>query len=82
MDATCKKAFLIIFGMPAVIFLFVGWIFLGGEKVQGGWFNGIFDDFSLMILPTMLFLLAGWIVDRFIFDGSLFNCLKGKSIKK
>ena len=35
MDVTCKKAFLIIFGIPAVLFLIAGWILLGGEKIKG-----------------------------------------------
>ena len=82
MDVTCKKAFLIIFGIPAVLFLIAGWILLGGEKIKGEWFDGIFNDFSLMFLPTILFIIVGWIVARFLFDGSLLNCFKKKSVKK
>ncbi len=82
MDETCKKAFIIIFGIPAVLFLIVGWILLGGEKVSGGWFNGFFEDFSLMWLPTILFIIVGGIIDRFLFNGSLLNCREKKINKK
>ncbi len=82
MDSTCKKAFIIIFGMPAVLFLIAGWILLGGEKIKGEMFNGIFNDFSLMLLPTILFILIGWIIDKFVFSGSLLNCWRKKSVKK
>lgn len=81
MDASCKKAFIVIFGIPPVMFLIVGWIFLGAEKVRGGWFNGLLDDISLMWLPTVLFFIIGGIIDRFIFDGSLFNCREKKVLR-
>jgi hypothetical protein len=82
MDVTCKKAFLIIFGIPAVLFLIAGWILLGGEKIKGEWFDGIFNDFSLMLFPTILLIIAGGIIDRFLFNSSLLNCWRKKSIKK
>ncbi len=82
MNIGCKKAFLIVFGLPAILFLIFAWIFLGGEKIQGGWFNGFLDNLSLMWLPTILFLIVGWIVDKFLFNGSLLNCLKSKSVEK
>ena len=36
MDATCKKAFLIIIGLPSFIFLVFAWIVFGEEKIGGG----------------------------------------------
>jgi hypothetical protein len=82
MDTTCKKAFIIIFGIPTVLSLVIGWIFLGGETIRGGWFNGIFDNFSLMWIPTILILIIGGIIDRFVFNGSLLNCFEKKLLKK
>ena len=82
MDASCKKAFIIIFGTPTVLSLVVGWIFLGGETIKGGWFYGLLDNFSLMWIPTILVLAAAGIIDRFIFGGSLLNCFDRKINKK
>ena len=81
MDATCKKAFLIIIGLPSFILLVFAWIVLGGEKISGGWFNGIFDDLSIMLLPTILYIIVGGIIDIFLFNGSLFNCREKKIYK-
>lgn len=77
MDTTCKKAFLIIFGIPAFLGLIIGWILIGEEKISGNWFGGIFNNISQMWLPTILFLIAGGIIDRYIFDGSLLKCIEG-----
>ena len=82
MDASCKKTFIIIFGIPIILSLIVGWIFLGAETIKGGEFYGLFDDFSIMWIPTLLILLAGGIIDRFIFNGSLLNCFEKKTEKK
>ena len=82
MDATCKKAFLIIIGLPSFIFLVFAWIVLGEEKIGGGWFNGIIDDLSIMWLPTILYLFVGGIIDITLFKGSLFNCREEKILKK
>ena len=82
MDEECKKPFLVVFGIPPLVFLIFAWIFLGGEKIQVGWFDGFFDNLSLMWLPTILFFIVGWIIDKFLFDGSLLNCLKRKLIEK
>jgi hypothetical protein len=82
MDSTCKKAFLIVIGIPTILFLTAAWMFKGGEHVSGGWFDGILDGLSMMWLPTMLFIAAGWLVDKFIFDSSLLNCMKKKSLKQ
>jgi hypothetical protein len=82
MDATCKKAFIIIFGLSSLIFLVFAWIIVGGEKIRGGWFNGIFDDLSIMWLPTILYLIVGGIIDMFLFKGSLFNCREKNLNKK
>ena len=82
MDEECKKSFIIVFGIPSIIILIFAWILLGGEKINNGWFNGIFDDLSIMWLPTILFIIAGWVIDKFLFDGSLLNCLKHKAGKK
>lgn len=81
MDTICKKAFLIIFGIPAFLGLIVGWILIGGEKISVNLFGGIFNNISLMLLPTILFIIAGGIIDRFIFDGSLLKCKEKKSKK-
>ena len=82
MDEECKKSFIIVFGIPSIIILIFAWIVIGGEKINNGWFYGIFDEFSVMLLPTILFLIAGWIIDKFLFDRSLLNCLKQKTGKK
>ena len=82
MDTTCKKAFIIIFGLTSFIFLVFAWILFGSEKIQGGWFNGIFDDLSMMWLPTILYLTVGGIIDIYLFKGSLFNCREKKTLKK
>jgi len=71
MDTTCKKAFIIIFGLSSVIFLVFAWIILGNAKIRGGWFNGIFDDLSIMWLPTILYLIVGGIIDVYLFKSSL-----------
>ncbi len=73
-DATCKKAFLIIFGLSSLIFLVFGWVILSNEKIRGGWFNGIFNGISIMWLPTILYIAVGGIIDIYLFKGSLFNC--------
>ena len=82
MNEECKKPFLVVFGIPPIILLILAWILLGGEKINNGWFYGIFDEFSVMWLPTILFLISGWIIDKLLFDGSLLNCLKQKTGKK
>ena len=82
MDEECKKPFLIVFGIPPIVLLVFAWILLGSEKINNGWFYGIFDEFSVMWFPTILFLIVGWIIDKFLFDGSLLNCLKQKTGKK
>ncbi len=82
MDTTCKKAFLIIIGLPSLIFLVFAWIVLGEEKIRAGWFYGIFDDLSIMWLPTILYLIVGGIIDIYLFNGSLFNCREKKIYKK
>ena len=82
MDATCKKAFIIIFGLTSLIFLSFAWIVLGSEKISGGWFNGIFDNLSIMWLPTILYLIIGGIVDLTLFKGSLFNYSEKKIHKE
>ena len=79
MDTTCKKAFIIIFGLSSVIFLVFAWIILGNAKIRGGWFNGIFDDLSIMWLPTILYLIVGGIIDVYLLKSSLFNCLDNKN---
>jgi hypothetical protein len=82
MDEECKKPFLVVFGISPIILLIFAWILLGGEKINNGWFYGLFDEFSVMWLPTILFLIAGWIIDKFLFEGSLLYCLKQKTRKK
>ena len=82
MDTTCKKAFLIIIGLPSFIFLVFAWIVLGEEKIGGGWFNGILDDLSIMWLPMILYLIVGGIIDITLFKGSLFNCRENRIKKK
>ena len=82
MDATCKKAFLIIIGLPSFIFLVFAWIVLGEEKIGGRWFNGILDDLSIMWLPMILYLIVGGIIDITLFKGSLFNCRENRIKKK
>jgi hypothetical protein len=82
MDEECKKPFLVVFGIPPIILLIFAWILFGEEKINNGWFYGIFDNFSVMCLPTILFFVAGWIIDKILFDGSLLNCLKQKTGKK
>ncbi len=84
MDATCKKAFIIIFGIPTVLSLVAGWIFLGSETIKGSGFFGIFEGFSLMWIPTILVIIIGGIIDKFLFEGSLLNCFEKKlqQIKK
>ena len=81
MDEECKKSFLIIFGIPTIIFLIFAWVVLGEEKIQFGWFNGFLNNLSIMWLPTLIFVIVGWIIDKFVFDDSLLNCL-GKKIRK
>jgi hypothetical protein len=81
MDSTCKKAFLIVVGLPAVLVLTAAWIFVGGEEVNGNLFYGLLDGLSIMWLPTILFLIAGGLVDKILFDRSLLNCFKKKSYK-
>ncbi len=78
MDTTCKKAFIIIFGLTSFIFLVFAWIMLGTEKIGGGWFNGIFDELSIMWLPTILYLIVGGIIDVYLFKGSMFKCRENK----
>lgn len=82
MDQECKKSFLIVFGIPIIVFLIFAWILMGEEKINNGWFYGIFDDLSVMWLPTILFVIVGWIIDKFLFDGALLNCLKQEASKK
>ena len=82
MNEECKKPFLVVFGIPPIVFLVFAWILLGGEKINNGWFYGIFDDFSVMWLPTILFFIVGGLIDKFFFDGSLLNCLRQKTGKK
>ena len=82
MDATCKRAFLIIFGLPSFLFLVFAWILLGNEKIGVGWFSGVFDDLGFLLLPTILYLIVGGIIDIALFKGSLFNCREKKTTKK
>ena len=82
MDASCKKAFIIIFGTPTLLSLVAGWILLGDQTIRSGLFYGLFDNISLMWIPTILTFIVAGFVDRFIFGGSLLNCIEKKINKK
>ncbi len=76
MDKNNAQVFTIIFGIPVVLSLFVGWIIMGNETIKGGWLENIFSLTSMMWIPTVLVVIVFAFLNYYLFHGYLLRIFK------